>query len=101
VVVRVPVAALALAAEPWAHSGQLTVYAAAGSLGSAATVEKAVLPVRIPHEQIMGVLGREVETTLDLDVPAGADAVAVGIRDDFAPAWVALRRPIPVPGTGP
>lgn len=87
VTVRVPLAELALVPERTFHVGQLSVFFAWGDLrGDLQPVRKSVVPVRIANEELLTSLGRQVEYELELPLPEGVRKLAVGVRDDFAPA---------------
>jgi len=58
------------------------------------TPRSARVPVRIAHDEILDVLGRHLEYTLEVDAERGARTVAVGVRDDFAPLLSTLVVPL-------
>lgn len=92
VTLRMPLANLALVAEGKDHVGRISVFTTAGG-GSAGfqPVQKAVVPVRIANDELLTSMGRDVEYRVEVPMPKGADAVAVGVRDDFGPATSTLR----------
>ena len=99
--IKVPLTHLALVAEAQAHTGRLTLFVTSGDLEQGASaMKKVVLPVRIANEEILNVLGRHLEYTLDVEVPSGS-RIAVGVRDDFAPllSTVTLAVTEALPGT--
>ena len=99
--VRVPFARLALATESTAHSGQLSLFFTAGDLEHGAEpVRKAVLPLRVPNEELLEAFGRRVEYTLEVPLPEAAGAVAVSVRDDFAPDLSTVLLSLVPGGTG-
>ncbi|MEM9553900.1 MAG: hypothetical protein AAGC60_06560 [Acidobacteriota bacterium] len=82
--IRVPLGGLALRPEGRVHTGQLTLFATAGSLSAGAgRVERASVPVRIPNHELLTSLGRRAELHLDVVLPPGGDRVAISVRDDF------------------
>ena len=93
--IRVPLANLALVPETKVHTGRLSVFVTSGDFDrGAAPMHKAVVPVRIANEEIMNVLGRYLEYTLDIELTPGARAIAVGVRDDFAPLLSTVTLPL-------
>lgn len=93
--IKVPLARLALVAEPRVHAGRLSVFVTSGDLErGAGPVRTAQVPVRIAHEEILDVLGRHLEYTLEVDAERGARTVAVGVRDDFAPLFSTVVLPL-------
>ena len=48
-------------------------------------MRKAVLPLRVPNDELLEAFGRRVEYTLEVPLPEAAGAVALSVRDDFAP----------------
>ena len=98
VTVRVPFSRLALQTETWAHSGQLSFFFTAGSLEHGALpVRKAMVPVRVPNEQLLEAFGRQIESSFEIELPAGARAIAVSVLDDFAPTLSTLVTPLSLP----
>ncbi len=93
--VIVPLANLALVAEGKAHSGRLSIFVTSGDLERGASpMRKAVVPVRLANEDILNVLGRNLEYTLEVEVERGSQALAVGVRDDFAPLLSTVTLPL-------
>jgi hypothetical protein len=93
--IKVPLARLALVAEPRVHAGRLSLFVTSGDLErGVAPVRSARVPVRIAHDEILDVLGRHLEYTLEVDAERGARTVAVGVRDDFAPLLSTLVVPL-------
>ncbi len=85
ITVRVPLANLALAAERRSHTGRLSIFSTAGGVATRPVpVGKSVLPVRLPNRDLLTALGRLVEYSFELAVPADAERLAVGVRDDLA-----------------
>ncbi len=85
--IRIPLARLALVAEGRAHTGRLSIFIAAGGLEHGiGTVEKRVVPVRIPNRDLLTALGQKVEYSLELALSEGPERIAVTVRDDFRPA---------------
>ena len=90
--VRLPLANLALVAEGKDHVGRISVFATSGDLSMGVQpVQKSVLPVRVSNEALLTSMGRLVEYRFDLPVGAGTKAIAIGVRDDFAPITSTLR----------
>ncbi len=93
--VIVPLANLALVAEGKAHSGRLSIFFTSGDLDrGAAPMRKAVVPVRLANDEILNVLGRNLEYTLEVEVERGSQTIAVGVRDDFAPLLSTVTLPL-------
>jgi len=100
ITLRVPFSRLALNTETWAHSGQLSIFFTAGGLKKGTLpVRKAVLPLRVANEQLLEAFGRQVEYQLEVELPEGADAVAVSVRDDLAPTLSTVVHPLDPPAT--
>ncbi|MEM7349389.1 MAG: VWA domain-containing protein [Acidobacteriota bacterium] len=85
VVVTLPLARLALVADGRVHTGRLSIFAASGGLDRVGSVVKAVVPVRIPNQDLLTSLGRRVSYQLELTLPPGQSRIAVTVRDDFRP----------------
>lgn len=80
-----PFARIALRPEGHHHIGQLSVFSLWGELfHQASPVRKGVLPIRIANDEMLTALGRSVEYSWTLEIPAGTSFVAVGIRDDLS-----------------
>lgn len=100
--VKVPLTRLALAAEPRVHAGRISIFVAAGDLErGVAPVRTARVPVRIGHDEVLDVLGRHLEYTFEVEAERGAQAVAVGVRDDLAPLLSTVVLPLVVSEPGP
>lgn len=98
--IKVPLAHLGLVAEARSHVGKLTVFVTSGDLEHGASpVRRAVVPVRIPNEEILNVLGRHLEYTLDVEVARGSRSIAVGVRDDVASLLSTVT--VPAAASGP
>ncbi|MDX1502144.1 MAG: hypothetical protein R3325_07260 [Thermoanaerobaculia bacterium] len=93
--IEVPLARLALATERRAHTGSISVFAATGGWESSSEVRKAVVPLRIAHQDLLIALGRRVEYGFPLPRPAGGDRLAVAVRDDLALVTSTVVVPLP------
>lgn len=83
--ITVPLARLALVADGRAHAGRLSIFVTSGgSDRGAASVRKAVVPVRIANDELLTSLGRRVEYKMELELRA-SERIAVTVRDDFRP----------------
>ena len=83
--VRIPLAQLVLVPDRRSHSGQLAIYATAGTLEEGfAPILQAIVPVRLNNGDLLTALGREAEYELDLRVPEDPGRVAVTVLDEFA-----------------
>ena len=88
--VTIPLAKLALVADGRVHAGRLSIYSVSGNLDRIGAMTKAVVPVRIPNQDLLTSLGRRVEYQLQLILPGSAGGqvgrkIAVTVRDDFRP----------------
>lgn len=83
--ITVPLARLALVADGRVHAGRLSIFTTAGGIARVAPVTKAVVPVRIPNQDLLTSLGRRVAYELELELPSGRERIAVTVRDDFRP----------------
>ncbi|MEE8523069.1 MAG: VWA domain-containing protein [Thermoanaerobaculia bacterium] len=85
VTVDVPVDKLAVVADRSRHRGQLSIFIASSDGGLAtAPVHKAVLPVHLSNQEILGAMGRDLVYRFEVQLEGGG-TVAVGVRDDFDP----------------
>ncbi len=103
--VTLPLSRLALVADGKAHTGRLSIFAAAGGLDRPGAVIKAVVPVRIANQDLLTSLGRRVAYQLDLTLADGPRKIAVTVRDDFRPmsstAVVSFGTGVPAGGSTP
>ncbi len=91
-----PFSRIALRPDGNYHIGQLSVFSLSGeAFRSASAVQKGTLPVRIANEQMLTALGRSVEYSWELLVPAGTRTFAVGVRDDLGTLQSNLLVPLP------
>ena len=85
--VTVPLSKLALVADGRVHAGRLSIFAVSGGLERIGPVIKAVVPVRIPNQDLLTSLGRRVSTRIQLTLPTrvASSGIAITVRDDFRP----------------
>jgi VWFA-related protein len=76
--------------EMWEASLRLLV--ATGSAQGMSPVRQVAVPVRIPRKEVLRALGQSFVYTLTLELPAGEQRVAVGVRDEVAAATSYLSR---------
>jgi len=85
VLVKIPIAGLALVPQESAHRGMLTIFLAvrddAGGLSQPQHFE---VPVDIPNAQLLNAMSREVGYGVNLLVRRGGGKLAVGVRDEIA-----------------
>ena len=85
VLVKIPIAGLALVPQESAHRGKLTIFVAvrddAGGLSQPQHFE---VPVDIPNAQLLNAMSREVGYGVNLLVRRGGGKLAVGVRDEIA-----------------
>jgi len=85
VLVKVPVAKLALVPEAAAHRGKLSVVVAVrDDDGGLSAPQRFEVPVDIPNAQLLNAMSREVGYGINLLVRGGAGKLAVGVRDEVA-----------------
>jgi VWFA-related protein len=83
--VRVPLSRLALVPAGRVHNGHLSIFAVAGDLHvGVPPVRKALVPIRLPNEELLTAQGRQVEYRFELPLPVDAPRAAICVRDDLA-----------------
>lgn len=80
--------------EMWEASLRLLV--ATGSAQGTSPVRQVAVPIRIPRKEVLRALGQSFVYTLTLEMPAGEQRVAVGVRDEVAAATSYLSRSVNV-----
>jgi len=83
IAVRVPLGGLALVPQGRDHLGQVSIFSTLGGEGDASPVEKAVVPVRVPNEDLLTAQGRHIEYVLEIPHSPGVHRLALAVRDDF------------------
>ena len=101
VVIRVPLAKLALLAEERSHVGRLSVFVTSGSVKEIVPVEKAIVPIRIGNDEILTVLGQSLEYRAAVAIQSEKARIAIGVRDDYAPLEGVSTVTLPAVGATP
>ena len=84
--VRLPAARLTLLDEGDRHTGRLWIYAVGARLGDKPSpVVRAPVTLTFRPDQIPPAPEQQVEYQMQVSVPAGADRLAISVRDDFGP----------------
>lgn len=97
--VRIPIAALALVRQGEQHVGRLQVAVAVmDGEGRLSEVETTPVPIAIPAADFLGARGRSYVYAARLLMTRGDQVVGVGVRDDLAGELAFVRRPMRVGG---
>jgi VWFA-related protein len=94
---QIPLAKVAVLRGDGVYEGNLRVLVAArGTEGGLPSMREIPVPIRIPHKQILTALGQLYVYTLTLQLPAGEQRVAVGVRDELSANTSYLSRAVTV-----
>lgn len=81
----IPLAKVAVLRGDGVYEGNLRVLVAArGADGRMSPVRQIPVPIRIPHKEVLTALGQSYVYTVTLQLPAGEQRVAVGVRDELS-----------------
>ena len=85
VVVRLPLANLSLVPEDAAHTGNISLFLVVqDEAGRTAPPIKIAVPVKIPHDKLMGSMNQLVGYKTKVRMRSGEQKIAVGVRDDVS-----------------
>jgi VWFA-related protein len=99
VLVRIPIAALALVPQGDQHVGRLQVaLAVMDGEGRLSEIETTPVPIAIPAADLQGARGQFYVYAAQLLMARGDQVVGVGVRDDLAGELSFVRRPLRVGG---
>lgn len=100
--IRVPVEKLALQPLEQSHKAQVTVFLAAsdGNLWTS-PIQKVVVPITIPNDEILASMGRSIDYALDMRIFEGREQIALAVHDDIESTLSILTFDAPRPSGEP
>jgi VWFA-related protein len=94
---QIPLAKVGVLRGDGVYEGGLRVLVAArGADGRTTPVKQIAVPIRIPHKELLTALGQTYVYTLTMQLPAGEQRVAVGVRDELSANTSYLSRAVTV-----
>ncbi len=96
---RIPMFRLTVVNRQGSYEGKLRLLVITGDdKGGTSPPRQVPVPIQIPRKQVLGALGQFYLYTLTLQMPAGAQTVAVAVRDELGAATSYLSRKVEVGG---
>jgi VWFA-related protein len=82
--VKLPMAKLVLLPHGDAHEGRLRVFVGArDNEGRVSDINEIAVPIRVPNDQILTVMGQNAATRITLLLREGEHRLAIGVRDEL------------------
>ncbi len=82
--VKLPMAKLVLLPHGDAHEGRLRIFVGARDTeGRVSDINEIAIPIRVPNDQILTVMGQNAATRITLLLRRGEHRLAIGVRDEL------------------